>query len=372
MTINRNAADAPIPRPGILSIEPYVGGQSKIQGKSSVIKLSSNEGAFGPNIKAIEACQKIEQSLHRYPDGHHLNLRQSLADHYHINFQNIVCGNGSDDVLQLLARGYSGPGDEVLYSQHGFLVYPIAALASGATPVPVPESNLSTSIDSFIASITPKTKMVFIANPNNPTGTYISFSEVKRLHAALPSHILLILDEAYIEYVDADDYGSALSLVDEFHNVVVTRTFSKIFGLGGLRLGWAYCPPAVADVLNRTRGPFNVSSLALVAGEATLLDQDFIKKSQSHNREWREWLKQELQNLGYPVIPSQTNFLLIRLPSIKEVKSVDAHLRNQGIIVRQVSAYGLPDYLRITIGLDHEMKSVVKSLKEYKINASNF
>jgi histidinol-phosphate aminotransferase len=351
----------PQPKPGILDIEAYVGGASKIAGVERVIKLSSNEGALGPSPRAVEAYRAVAAEMHRYPDGHANRLRALLADRWGLEADNIVCGNGSDDVLQLLTRAYAGAGDEVLYSEHGFLVYPIAAKSCGATPVTAPETDLTTSVDALLARVTERTRIVFVANPNNPTGTYISSEELRRLHAGLPSDVLLVIDAAYAEFVDANDYEDGSALVREHGNVVVTRTFSKIFGMGGLRLGWAYCPPAIADVLNRIRGPFNVSSPALAAGEAALADRAFFDLARQHNLYWRAWLAEEIAKLGLEVVPSATNFLLVKFP---DARAADAFLRSRGIIVRAVASYGLPDHLRITIGREDEVRAVAEALKE--------
>ena len=352
----------PQPKPGILDIEAYVGGESKIKGVDRVIKLSSNEGALGPSPKAVEAYKAVGPDIHRYPDGGAGRLRQSLAERWDLEAANIVCGNGSDDVLQLLAHAYCGEGDEVLYSRHGFLVYPIAAKACGATPVAAPETDLTTSVDALLSRVTDKTRIVFVANPNNPTGTYIPAEEMRRLHKGLPEHVLLVIDAAYAEFVDANDYEDGSALAREHENVVMTRTFSKIFGMGGLRLGWAYCPPAIADVLNRIRGPFNVGSPALAAGEAALMDRDFFDLARRHNIYWRGWLAEGLKKLGLEVTPSATNFLLVKFP---DARAADSFLRSRGIIVRAVASYGLPDHLRITIGREDEVRAVAEALTEF-------
>ena len=352
---------SPQPKPGILDIEAYVGGASKIAGIDKVIKLSSNEGALGPSPRAVEAYRAVAADMHRYPDGHATRLRELLAERWGLEADNIVCGNGSDDVLQLLARAYSGQGDEVLYSEHGFLVYPIAAKSCGAIPVTAPDTDLTTSVDALLARVTERTRIVFVANPNNPTGTYIPSDELRRLHACLPADVLLVIDAAYAEFVDANDYEDGSALVREQSNVVMTRTFSKIFGMGGLRLGWAYCPPAIADVLNRIRGPFNVASPALAAGEAALADRAYFDLIRQHNIYWRAWLSDQLTKLGLPVVPSATNFLLVKFP---DARAADNFLRSRGIIVRAVASYGLPDYLRITIGREDEVRAVAEALKE--------
>ncbi|HIJ39337.1 MAG TPA: histidinol-phosphate transaminase [Rhodospirillaceae bacterium] len=357
----------PAPRPGILDIAAYVGGVSKLAGVDKVVKLSSNEGALGPSPRALAALKAQAGQMHRYPDGHAVALRQALAARWSINAEAVVCGNGSDDVLQLLVHAYAGQGDEVLYSQHGFLIYPIAAKAVGATPVAAPERELVASVDQLLAAVTAKTRIVFIANPNNPTGTYLSAAEMRRLREGLPDGVLLVIDAAYAEFVNRSDYNAGIELVESRDDVVMTRTFSKIYAMGGLRLGWAYCPPAIADVLNRIRGPFNVSSAAQAAGVAAVLDDGFVELAQRHNEYWRDWLAEQLVGLGLTVVPSVANFLLVGFPreAGRRAADADVFLRGLGIIVRDVTAYGLPDYLRITIGQGAEMQAVADALGEF-------
>jgi len=357
---------APTPRPGILDISPYVGGESKIAGVDRIIKLSSNEGALGPSPKAVAAYQAVGPEMHRYPDGHAVKLRQAIAAHHGLDAARIVCGCGSDEILQLLARAYAGPGDEVLFSRHAFIVYPIAALSAGATPVAADEVELTASVDHLLAKVTERTKVVFLTNPNNPTGTYIPASEVKRLRDGLAPHVLLVIDAAYAEFVGRNDYSDGAELVEAGDNVVMTRTFSKIYGMGGMRVGWGYCPPAIADVLNRIRGPFNVSSAALAAAQAALEDVEFTQLARRHNDYWLPWLAERMTALGLEVVPSVANFILVRFPAEgKTAKAADAFLRSKGIIVRGVGSYGLPDYLRITIGRDDEVKLVAELLAEF-------
>lgn len=358
---------APIPKPGILDISPYVGGESKIDGVARVIKLASNEGALGPSPKAVAAYMEEAQTLHRYPDGSALALRQGLAAAYGLDAQRIVCGAGSDELLDMLARAYAGPGDEILYTEHGFLMYPIAARGVGATPVAVPENNLHADVDALLERAGANTKIVYLANPNNPTGTYLPDSEIKRLRLGLPEHVLLVIDAAYAEYVNRNDYTAGSGLVDTCDNVVMTRTFSKIFALGGVRLGWAYCPASVADVLNRLRGPFNVTSPALAAGLAALGDVAFTDQVRTHTATWYDWTKSRLVDLGLEV-PSQVgNFLLVRFPQDGKhsAEAAARHLKNSGIIVRGMAGYGLADCLRITIGREDEMRPVVDGLVEF-------
>lgn len=353
---------APTPRPGIMDIKPYVGGESGIGGVSRVIKLSSNEGALGPSPKAIAALHGMAGEMHRYPDGGATKVREALAARWGVDAGNIVCGAGSDELLGMLCRAYAGPGDEVLYSAHGFLMYAIAAKSCGATPVAAPEVDLTASVDNLLAAVTPRTKIVFLANPNNPTGTYLPAEDVVRLRAGLPDGILLVIDAAYAEFVSKNDYTPGIELVESTGNTVMCRTFSKIFALGGLRLGWAYCPPAIADVLNRVRNPFNVASAALAAGLAALEDTAYMDLCREHNDYWLGWMLAEIATLGYEATPSVCNFVLVRLP---DAKAADSFLRSKGIIVRAMGGYGLGDWLRITIGTGEENQAVIDALTEF-------
>src|SRR5579885_929368 len=331
---------APAPRPGILDIAPYVGGESRIVGVERPIRLASNESALGPSAKAKAAFAALAAEIHRYPEGSAAVLRDALARHHGLDPARIVCGAGSDELIALLLRCYAGPGDEVLYSRHGFLMYPIGALSVGATPVAAPER------------VSPRTRLVFIANPNNPTGTYLSAAELARLHAGLPPHVVLAIDAAYAEFVNRNDYEPGIRLVDRAANVVMLRTFSKIYALAGLRLGWAYCPPAIADVLNRVRGPFNVSTPALAAGVAAIEDVGALARARAHNDRWLPWLSERLTAIGLPLTPSVGNFVLARFPDepARNADAAFAFLQRRGILTRKVGAYGLPAWLRITIG----------------------
>ena len=357
----------PAPRPGIMDITPYVGGESKVPGVERIIKLASNEGALGPSPKAMAAYRQAAEELHRYPDGGCTELRESLANHYGLDADRMVCGAGSDELISLLCRAYAGPGDEVLYSQHGFLMYAIAAKTVGATPVAAPETDLTADVDALLAALTERTRIVFLANPNNPTGTYIPADALKRLRDGLPEHIPLIIDAAYAEFVTRNDYTAGADMVEAGDNVVMTRTFSKIHSLGAVRLGWAYCPPAIADVLNRLRNPFNVSAPAQAAGLAALSDVDFTDRARSHNETWLPWFSEKLRDLGVTVPPSLGNFVLARFPGEagRDAGAADDFLKSRGIIARRMAGYGLPDSLRITIGLEDEMHAVVDALAEF-------
>ena len=358
---------APLPRPGIMDIRPYVGGESALAGVSRVIKLSSNEGALGPSPRAMAAFRAQAEEMHRYPDGGATRLRRALGERWGLDAARIVCGAGSDELLGLLCRAYAGPGDEVLYSAHGFLMYAIAAKACGALPVAAPEVDLTASVDNLLAAVTPRTRIVFLANPNNPTGTYLPVGEVRRLRAGLRADILLVLDAAYAEFVVRNDYSPGIELVDAGDNTVMCRTFSKIFALGGLRLGWAYCPPAIADVLNRVRNPFNVAAPTLAAGVAALEDVPIFDLTRRHNDYWLAWTSDELTRLGLAVIPSVCNFVLVRFAPVPgaDAAAADAFLRSRGLLVRAVGSYGLGDCLRITIGTGEENQAVVRALSDF-------
>lgn len=356
---------APKPQPGILDIAPYKGGEGSVPGVAKVHKLSSNESPIGPSPKAVAVYQKLAAELHRYPDGGADALRTALAKHYGLPVENIVCSNGSDEMISLICAAYCGPGDEVLYSQHGFLMYAIAAKARGATPVTAPETNYTADVDALLKAVTPKTRIVFLANPNNPTGTYIPFEEVRRLHAGLPKHVLLVLDAAYAEYVRRNDYEAGVELVAASENVVMTRTFSKIHGLAGLRIGWVYAPAHILDALNRVRGPFNVNAVAIAAGAAAVADKAHVEKAAEHNNRWLAWVSDELTRLGLRVTPSVGNFVLIHFDgSGKSAAEADEFLIARGFILRRVGGYGFPNALRMTIGTEEANRGVVAALKE--------
>jgi histidinol-phosphate aminotransferase len=355
----------PKPRPKIAEIAPYVGGRAKAAGAAHAIKLSSNESPLGASPKAVAAYQAAAAGLHIYPDQHSAALREAIARRHGLEPERVLCGNGSDEILLLLAQAYLGPGDELLHSAHGFLVYPIAARAAGADVITVPERRLTVDVDGLIAHVGPRTRLVMIANPSNPTGTYLPLAELKRLRAGLPQDVLLVIDAAYAEYVRANDYEAGISLVREADNVVMTRTFSKIYGLAGLRLGWAYCPVPVAEALNRIRNPHNTSIAAQHAGIAALADTEHIERSIAHNTQWRDWLTDEIGKLGLVVVPSQANFVLVRFADEAAAEAADAFLTARGLLLRRVAAYGLPDSLRLSIGSEEANRLVVAALADF-------
>ncbi len=357
----------PGPRPGILDIAPYVPGTSTLPGAGVIVKLSSNETPLGPSPKAVGAYLGEAARLSRYPNGSARPLREALGLRYDLEPAQIVCGSGSDELLNLLAAAYIGPGDEAIYTEHGFLVYKIAILARGARPVVAPETNFTADVDAILARVTPATRMVFVANPNNPTGTYLPFDEIERLHAGLPEHVLLVLDAAYAEYVRAHDYEAGIALVARNENVVMTRTFSKIYGLAALRIGWAYCPSAIAGVLNRIRGPFNVTGPSIAAGVAALNDQPHMDAAIAHNEAWLGDMAARLSALGLRTTPSAANFLLVHFPEEPGMTAAeaDAFLHERRIILRRVEEYGFLHALRMTIGTEAENHAVLDALTAF-------
>lgn len=357
----------PVPRPGILDIAAYVPGKEHAEGVAKVYKLSSNETPLGPSPKAIDAFKAAASNLEIYPDGQAMALRQAIAEVHGLNVANIMCGNGSDELLGLLCHVYLGAGDEAIITQHGFLVYRIQIMGAGASPVTVKEKNCAVDVDAILAAVTPRTKMVFIANPGNPTGTYVPVSEIRRLQAALPKHVILVLDAAYAEYVRKNDYEAGLELVSGNANVVMTRTFSKVYGLAALRVGWMYGPAAIIDALNRVRGPFNMNAPAIAAGAAAIRDQAFLQKAVAHNLEWLEKLTVALTGLGLVVTPSVTNFVLIHFPDIegKRAAEADEFLTRRGYILRAVRGYGFTNALRMTVGSEEANLGVIAALKEF-------
>jgi histidinol-phosphate aminotransferase len=357
-------ATRPTPRAGVLDIEAYVPGKSSAPKGVKLIKLSSNETPLGASPKAIAAFKGLADKLELYPDGSATRLREAIAAKFGLDPARLICGSGSDELLSLLTNAYMGPGDEGIYSEYGFLVYPIAIKAAGGTAVAVKEKNLTADVDAMLAAVTSRTKIVYLANPNNPTGTYLPFDEVKRLQAGLPAGVLLVLDAAYAEYVRRNDYASGLELVATCDNVVMTRTFSKIYGLANLRLGWMNGPAHVIDALNRIRGPFNVNGAALEAGVAAIADDAHLGKALAHNDRWLPWMIAELGRLGLDVTPSVGNFVLVHFPGTggKTAPAADAWLTSKGLILRRMDAYGLPGALRLTIGDEAANKAVVAAL----------
>ncbi len=351
MTVSERLASRPQPHPGVLAIEAYVPGKSKAQGFAGTVhKLSSNETPLGASPLAKAAFAAAIDGLEVYPDGTAAALRQAIGEAHGLDPARIVCGAGSDDLLALLAKIYCEPGDEGLFTEHGFLVYRIAILAAGGVPVVVPERNFTLDVDAVLAAVTPRTKIVYLANPNNPTGTYVAAAEITRLARGLPPHVLLVVDGAYAEYATAADFDSAFDLVEAQENVVVTRTFSKIHGLASLRLGWCFASAATCDALNRVRGPFNTNDPAMRAGVAAIGDREHVARSIAHNTPWRAHLSEAIAALGFTVTPSMANFILVHFADPAEAAAADAFFTARGLVLRAVGAYGLPQCLRLSVG----------------------
>jgi histidinol-phosphate aminotransferase len=356
------------PQPGILEIALYEGGQSQIAGRMEVLKLSSNESPHGPSPKAVDAFRAAAAALHRYPSTDHLGLRTAIGAVHGLDPDRIVCGVGSDEVLQMIAQAYAGPGDEIIVTAHGFSMYPILARMVGAVPVTVPERERVVDVDAILGAVTEMTRIVFIANPANPTGTMLGGDALERLSAGLPENVILVHDGAYAEFEAGFDGGA--SLVDAHPNVVMTRTFSKIHGLGGLRIGWGYAEREIIDVLNRIRQPFNLSGAQLAAAEAAVRDTDYAEWCRAENARLRDWLRGALAAAGVAADATHTNFVLARFADAAEAEAADAVLKAEGIIVRRVASYGLPHCLRITVGTETDCARVAAAVKAFREKAA--
>ncbi|NNE88120.1 MAG: histidinol-phosphate transaminase [Silicimonas sp.] len=352
------------PQPGIADIKLYKGGDSTLAGRDDVLKLSSNENPFGAPESARAAYIAAGVALHRYPPTDHIALRSAIAEMHGLDAERIICGAGSDEIITFLCQAYAGSGDEVIHTRHGFSMYRISTLAAGATPVEVPERERTVDVDAVLAGVTDKTRLVFIANPANPTSTMIGSNEMARLADELPDHVLLVLDGAYAEYVDGYDGGA--SLVDARDNVVMTRTFSKIYGLGGLRIGWGYGPAHVIDTLNRVRGPFNLSDTQLETAAAAVRDTDWVEMCRTENARLRVVLAKGLEELGVPSDTSSANFVLARFADEDMAAACEARLRSDGILVRLVGGYKLPNCLRITVGTEEDCARVLASVATFQ------
>ena len=351
-----------------MEIAPYVPGKSHAPaGVATVHKLSSNETPLGASPAAIEAVKRLAEKMEFYPDGSATRLREAIGAAYGLNPANIVCSNGSDEIIGLLAQTYLTPGDEGIFTEHAFAIFRIYIQAAGGVPVVAAETGERADVDAILAKVTERTRIIFLANPNNPTGTYLPFEEVRRLHAALPRHVLLVMDAAYAEYVRRNDYESGIELVSSSQNVVMTRTFSKVHGLGGMRIGWVYAPADIVDALNRMRGPFNVNAAAIEAGIAAIGDRAHVENAVAHNEQWLPWLTSEFARLGLRVTPSVGNFVLVHFPDDGRhtAEAADAFLSARGYILRRVTGYGFPNALRMTVGTEAANRDVVAALSEF-------
>jgi histidinol-phosphate aminotransferase len=360
----------PLPRPEVLTIQPYVAGESDLVGVNRTVKLSSNEGAFGVPPSAQAAIIGAAAESYRYPDGGAVRLRAAIGERWDLDPERIVCGSGSDDLLYQFCQSYGGPGRDIMMSAHGFTIYEIAGIYAGSRVIKVPERNMTADLDAMLAAVSPATRLIFLANPNNPTGSMIPAAEVARFRAALPPEVLLVLDAAYAEYVTHPAYDAGVRLVDATDNTVMTRTFSKIYGLGGMRIGWCYAPPGIVDVLNRVRGPFNVSVPAQAAAIAALAEPGWVEEGCAHNAKYRPILSSGVEAAGLKVWPSEGNFVLVDLGKVEVANAADAFLRARGIIVRKVAGYGLPHCLRVTVGTGEEVELVVDAFGQFMRQAN--
>lgn len=356
----------PQPRPGVLTLKPYVATHGKAA-QQRVIKLSANEGALGPSPKAVEAYKSVAADLHRYPEGGSGTLAHAIARKHGIDEMRVICGNGSDELIEVIVKAFAGVGDEVIYTQYGFRMFPITTQSLGATPVMAPEKDFHVDIEAILEKVTERTKIVFLANPNNPTGSYNSIEEIRSLHKRLPEHVVLVLDAAYAEFVSKNDYSAGIDMVEGAQNVIMMRTFSKLYAMAGLRLGWCYGSAYLIDILNRVRGPFNVNLAAQAAGIAALEDTAFQEKARAHNEKMVSWTQDAFAKLGLECVPTVANFFLVRFPAdpARNADAALAFLNSRGILVREMRSYNLPDYLRFSVGTEEEMKIVVDTLAEF-------
>jgi histidinol-phosphate aminotransferase len=359
--------NAPQAKPWILDIAPYTPGRSTTDDGRVVAKLSSNENPLGTSAAARAAFAAHAVDLDRYPDAGAVALREAIAEANGLDPARIIYGTGSDEVLHLVAGAYAGPGDEVIFVRYGFSVYPIATRRVGATPVIAPDRDYATDVDAILACVTERTRLIFVANPNNPTGTYAPRDEIARLHAALPPHVMLVIDQAYAEYIDAGEDDGALELARTAPNVIVTRTFSKIYGLAAERIGWGYGPAEAVDAMHRIRAPFNITSAGQAAAVAAVHDTAFVDASRAHNARWRGWLEGEiakLGNAGLRTVPSKANFLLVLFEGTVDAETAYKGLMDAGYIVRWLPGQGLGNGLRITIGTEAETRGVMAALRQ--------
>jgi histidinol-phosphate aminotransferase len=355
----------PQPKPGILDIAPYVGGKSKIDGVAEPMKLSSNENMLGAGEKARAAYEAAIRNIHIYPDGRATKLRAAVAEHHGLEPERLIFGNGSDEVFALLNQTYLTPGDNIVSGQYGFLAYRISALANQASVKSAPEPDFKATPEALLAQVDERTRIVYVSSPSNPTGSYNTPDEIRALHEGLPPEVLLVVDEAYAEYVTEPDWETSFELARHSENIVVTRTFSKIHGLGGLRIGFGYAPLKVAEAVDRIRLPFNVSVPGIEAAVAALGDAAHQKASRELIQTWRPRLTQALRGFGFDVLPSAGNFVLIRFKDVDTCQAANAWLNEKGIIVRPVGGYGLPECLRITVGTDDQNRAVIDAMSEF-------
>ena len=358
-------APAPAPKPGILDIAPYVGGKSRIEGVAEPMKLSSNENMLGAGPKAREAFEAAVGHIHVYPDGRASKLRAAVAEQHGLEPERLIFGNGSDEVFALLNQCYLTPGDNIVTGQYGFLAYRISALANQASVKLAPEPEFKATPEALLEQVDERTRIVYVSSPSNPTGSYNTGEEIRRLHEGLRPDVILVVDEAYAEYVTEPDWETSFGLARDSQNIVVTRTFSKIHGLGGLRIGFGYAPLKVAEAVDRIRLPFNVSVPGIEAAVAALGDEAHQQASRDLIHTWRPRLTQAIRGFGFEVLPSAGNFVLVRFRDAEQAQRANDYLNSKGVIVRPVGGYGLPEALRITIGTEDQNRAVLDALSEF-------
>ena len=345
----------------IENLKIYKGGKSSVEGKNNIIKLSSNENALEPSSNVYKIMnQKI---LHRYGEINGKTLRSQLAKLHSINADQIILGNGSNEILLMTALAFCHPGDEIVHSEYGFEMYPIISKIVGAVSKIAKVQDYKINIDSIIENISDSTKVVFIDNPNNPTGTYLNKNDLKELLIKIPKNIVVVIDGAYSEYVENEDYDKGFELINKHENLIITRTFSKVYGLAGIRLGWCYTSPKIANILNKVKPPFNANVIALEMATEALNDVEHLKKTIKENSENRRWFENELKKLNIKCLISSSNFIFIECEQQSDMANrIYNLLLNNGIIVRQLNSYGLSNCLRITIGTKEQMEKTVKTL----------
>ena len=354
------------PRPTVAAMERYQPNLSAPKA-DRIIRLSANEGALGPSPKAMRALARVADQVHHYPEEQPVALAETIGAKYGLDPARMVFGCGSDELIISLCQAYIDPGDEVIHTEYGFMMYPMSTTVAGGVPVSAPDKDYRVSIDAILERVTERTRIVFLANPNNPTGSYLSRTEVARLHRALPDRILLVLDAAYAEFVSRNDYADGSELVETSDNVIMLRTFSKLYAMAGLRLGWGYAPSHVIDAITVVKQPFGASRAAVAAGIAALEDQDFIDRTVAHNAVWQPWTVARLEELGLRCLPSVTNFLMVRFPDEpgRTAAEAGAYLKGRGILTRGMAGYGAPEFLRLSIGTEEEMRIVIAAVAEF-------
>jgi histidinol-phosphate aminotransferase len=365
--IDRSSADRPVPKAGILGIHAYVPGKAGAAGVAAPIKLSANENILGCSPLARQAFIEASETLGAYPDGRAGGLRAALSEHYRVAPERLILGCGTDEIFALLNQVFLEPGDNIVQGEFGFGAYAIGARANQGEVRFAPEPNYRIDVDAMLGEVDERTRLMFIANPANPTGTFIGEAEIRRLHAGLPPSVVLVLDGAYAEFNSDPTFADGLDLARDAENIVVTHTFSKLHGLAALRVGWAYAPLAISEAVNRVRLPFNTSTAGQAAAVASLADIEFQQRSLALVEQWRPWLTQQLGGLGLEVVPSAANFVLVEFPRSPGRTAADAEtfLAARGLITRGVGGYGLPHHLRITIGLEAHNRAVVDALAEF-------